>query len=303
MPSPSSTPKLICALPTPFHPDFSIDTSSLKKTINAVLKAEPAALLPAGSTGEVHSLSIDEQLQLIQGVSSILQETPSPVPKPLIWAGLFHTHLFPAVQQIEKICAQGIAKALMVITPYYIKPSQQELLFYYQSLADQSPLPIYLYNNPGRTGVDLSIETIKQLALHPNILGIKESALTPERMQKLASIPSFAFFCGNDDQISASISHGADGAVSALAPLAPTAFKKLLYQQKDHEGYKKLEKLLPALTSYPNPQLLKTIASRLNLMQPVLRAPLLPLSLDHAALSKLAHSVIELNQEEAALCL
>lgn len=294
----SSKTELICALPTPFLPDSAeIDYKAVEKLVAHLAQATPSALLAAGSTGEVHSLSPQEQSSLIEKLDESIKKVyaQSEAPPPDIFAGLFHTHLHPAIAQAEQIADQGIAKALMVITPYYIKPTQKELLTFFLTLADKSALPIYLYNNPGRTGVELEMDTLSTLARHPNIVGIKESALSTQRMRQLAKIPSLPFYCGNDDQIPNAMQEGAQGAVSALAPLAPLAFKEVL-SGDDTQGAKELLALLPQLVQYPNPQLLKTLAARLHLMHPVLRAPLQTLDLKEEKLALLASAIEKLHK-------
>ena len=307
-PPPPSRPSLICALPTLFFPSKSskrsdgtalIDYESLQELISSLCAQGIGAFLPAGSTGEALSLRNEERLEMVQFVADLLsKETLEPSvygseqpqgqrqrQQHELWAGIFYPSLEPALELLCHYNKIDRIDKILVITPYYIKPNPSELLYYFSALAEQTKKPLYLYNNPSRTGVDLWQEgdeepssLLSQLADLPSIHGIKESALSRARQNSLMALKKgrFEVYCGHDDLMEQAFSHGAHGAISALSSLLPSSLQLLSSGQATTSFKQELQKLLEDLCRFPNPQLLKQLLAKKEGFSSLLRAPLMP---------------------------
>ena len=158
------------ALLTPFRPDGSIDLPAWDRLLERQLDAGIAALVVCGTTGEAATLTQDERLTLLRRAK---QAACGHCP---VIMGVGTNCTAGSVENAE-LAAQNGADALLAVTPYYNKGTQAGLLAHYTAIADASPLPLVLYNVPSRTGVDLLPETVRALARHPHIAGIKEACL------------------------------------------------------------------------------------------------------------------------------
>ena len=178
------------------------------------------------------------------------------------------------------------ADAALVVTPAYYRPSQRGLLAHYRAVADEAPLPVMLYNVPGRTAVDLLPETSAALAEHPRIVGLKEAVPGAERIRNLRRLcgPEFLLFSGDDDSCGEAMLAGADGVISVAANLAPTLMARLVERARsgDEAGVRALQtRLAPLfgqLSVETNPIPVKWGAYEKGLAGPGIRLPLLPLA-------------------------
>jgi 4-hydroxy-tetrahydrodipicolinate synthase len=208
---------IIPAMVTPFHADESLNTAALRQLVNYLVEGGVQGLFPTGSQGEFYALSQDECQQIWE---IVVEETAGRVP---VYAGT-GAITTQQVINLNRIAEKAGIQAVSVITPYFINPTQEELYRHYVAIADATPLPVILYNNPGRTGgLTLSAPLVARLAAHPNIVGIKDSSgdfsLT---MSYLSSRPDdFAVLLGRDTLIYAGLMHGAEGSITATANAAP----------------------------------------------------------------------------------
>ncbi len=166
------------ALLTPFRPDGSIDLPAWDRLLERQLDAGIAALVVCGTTGEAVALTQDERLTLLRRAK---QAACGHCP---VIMGVGTNCTAGSVENAE-LAAQNGADALLAVTPYYNKGTQAGLLAHYTAIADASPLPLVLYNVPSRTGVDLLPETVRALARHPHIAGIKEACGSISRAAQL----------------------------------------------------------------------------------------------------------------------
>lgn len=218
---------------TPFDQDEKVDRKALKKMTNYLINAGVHGVFPLGSTGEGYGLSIEEKKEVIE---TVLEATGKRVP---VYAGTGAITTKESVQLTEMASKIGV-DALSVVTPYFINPNQEELYEHYKAIAASTDLPIILYNNPGRTGVSISVDLIVRLSQIHNIVGIKDSS---GDMGQAAEIirrtkGNFAVLAGRDTLIYGFLAYGAHGSVAATANIVPELVVTIyeLYQKGEHQA-------------------------------------------------------------------
>jgi 4-hydroxy-tetrahydrodipicolinate synthase len=205
----------IPALITPFR-NGGVDEAAFAALIDWQIAAGSAALVPCGTTGEAATLTIAEHDHVVRlAVAAAAGRVP-------VIAGCGSNDTAAALDHLHAARAAGAAAAL-VVCPYYNRPSQAGLLAHFSHLAEHGGLPIILYNIPGRSGVDMRTETMAELALHPAIIGVKESTGDLGRISAIRHHcgADFTILSGNDDMTLGIIAHGGSGAISVTANVAP----------------------------------------------------------------------------------
>lgn len=210
------------ALVTPFHEDQGIDFDSLKQLIDHVIAGGVDYLVVLGTTGESATLSAAEKKQVLQ---TCITHNQGRVPLVL---GLGGNSTQACLEEIASTDFFGVA-ALLSVSPYYNKPTQAGIIAHYSALADASPVPILLYNIPGRTMSNLTADTTLALSHHPNIVGIKEASGNLEQcMQIAAAMPKDFLLLSGDDLLILPIQRiGGTGIISVMANALPATFKTL----------------------------------------------------------------------------
>lgn len=210
------------ALVTPFHEDQGIDFDSLKQLIDHVIAGGVDYLVVLGTTGESATLSATEKKQVLQ---ACITHNQGRVPLVL---GLGGNSTQACLEEIASTEFYGVV-ALLSVSPYYNKPTQAGIIAHYSALADASPVPVLLYNIPGRTMSNLTAETTLALSHHPNIVGIKEASGNLEQcMQIAAAMPKDFLLLSGDDLLTLPIQRiGGTGVISVLANALPATFKTL----------------------------------------------------------------------------
>jgi len=212
------------ALITPFettispdgHNQYAVNFAEIERLIHWHIERHTDAIIVCGTTGEASTLSESEK-KAIFSFSVKIANGRVPI---LAGTGCNDTADTIARSQLaEKAGADG----LLIVTPYYNKCTQKGLIAHYTAIANAVNIPIILYNVPGRTGVNISPETVAILAEHTNIVGIKEASGDLSQVAKIASLcpKSFAIYSGNDDQIIPTLSLGGVGVISVLANIMP----------------------------------------------------------------------------------
>ena len=199
------------ALVTPFLEDHRIDFESLKRLIDHVISGGVDYLVALGTTGEAATLSTSEKAQVLQ---ACVEYNSGRVP---LMLGLGGNATQKLLEEIEATEFYGVASILSV-SPYYNKPTQEGIIAHYKALADASPVPLVLYNIPGRTMSNLTASTTLALSHHPNIVGIKEASGNLEQcMQIAASMPKDFLLLSGDDLLTKPIlSIGGSGVIFGL---------------------------------------------------------------------------------------
>jgi len=211
------------ALVTPFLEDQRIDFESLKRLIDYVISGGVNYLVVLGTTGESATLTASEKAQVLK---ASVEYNKGRVP---LMLGLGGNATQKLLDEIEATEFYGVASILSV-SPYYNKPTQEGIIAHYKALADASPVPLVLYNIPGRTMSNLTASTTLTLSHHPNIVGIKEASGNLEQcMQIAASMPKDFLLLSGDDLLTKPIqSIGGSGVISVLANAIPATFKILI---------------------------------------------------------------------------
>ncbi len=270
---------LYTALLTPFHADAQkIDYESLKKLIENQISNGVDGVVVCGSTGEAGTLSMDEHYQLMEKSFAIVDKRIK------ILAGTGSNSTATAIA-LSKFADRLGMDGLLVVNPYYNKPTQEGLYRHFTSIADQVDTPIILYNIPQRTSINVSVDTLVRLAKHPNIAGIKEASGNFQEIieKKHQCSPDFVFLCGDDNVLPAFIGLGGQGLISVISNLYPKKIKMLLqyYLQGDFTNgnrlFYQLVELMNFLFIETNPIPVKAAASHLGICKDMLRLPLLPL--------------------------
>lgn len=272
----------ICALATPFQADGQLDLDAFARLIQGQLAGGTQGLVVAGSTGEAHALS-DDELALV--VAKAIAVVAGRVPL-LVGTGSANTAKTIAATRRARDLG---ADAALIVTPYYVRPTQQGLLQHYRAIADAVELPIVLYNVPGRTGCDLLPATVAQLAAHPRIVAIKEAVADAQRMQDLLALRSFSFqvLSGDDGSACRALLAGADGVISVANNLVPAQFRALCdaarggHRDRAEALDAQLQPLFDALGLESNPIPLKWGLSTQGLGSAQPRLPLVELSVSH----------------------
>lgn len=266
-----------CALVTPFR-NGKIDTDAFEKLIDYQMEHETDALIVCGTTGEASTLTDGEMCDLIACAAS---RAAGRVP---VIAGCGSNSTQTALRRAKRACEAG-ADALLAVTPYYNKCSRAGLMEHFTSIADQSPVPVILYNVPSRTGVNLSPEAALTLFRHPMIQGMKEAS---QDMTQVISLLRDAgdgayIYAGNDGMFLPMLALGARGAISVCANIAPALTRRIAVSafrgdyEDAREAHNRLLPLIDALFASVNPIPVKAALSLMGVIQNELRLPLTPL--------------------------
>lgn len=224
---------IIVPMITPFDQKEQVDYHALKKMVNYLINEGVHGLFPLGSTGEGYALSFEQKKAIIE---TVLETTNQRVP---VYAGTGAITTKESIQLTQMAAELGV-DAVSVITPYFISPNEEELYHHFQAISASTDLPMIIYNNPDRTGIDLSINLIVRLSQIDNITGIKDSS---GDMTKAAEIirctkDDFAVLAGRDTLIYGFLAIGGKGAVAATANIVPRLVVAIYesYQKGDYQA-------------------------------------------------------------------
>lgn len=264
------------ALITPFHQDGTIDFEGLEILIEFQIQNGISALVISGTTGEGSTLAFDEFGLLIAKANEFIHKRV-----PLI-VGTGTNNTASALKLSLEAQKKG-ADALLIVTPYYNKTTQEGLIQHYLTIADHIKIPIILYNVPNRTSVKIEPKTCKILAEHHNIIAIKEASGDISTTADIAyECADISIYSGNDDLILPTLSLGGDGVISVLSNIAPKEVQKICTHYKDGELEKakrlqlKMLPLIRLLFSKPNPIPIKSAVEMIGLPAGKPRLPLVP---------------------------
>jgi len=209
---------IIPAMVTPFATDDKINEQSLRQLTNYLIEGGVHGLFAVGSQGEFWALDADEKRQVFE---IVIDETRGRVP---VYAGTGAVTTREAIQ-LTQIAEEVGADAVSVLTPFFLSLNQDELVDFYTEIADSTSLPVILYNNPGRTGINISVETVVKLARDvDNIISIKDSSgdlqLSAEYIRRTGD--DFHVLMGRDTLIYGGLLYGAAGSIAASANVKPS---------------------------------------------------------------------------------
>lgn len=266
----------ITALVTPFK-EGKLDEQGLRENIWFQIEEGIDALLILGTTGEGATLSAEEQKKVIQIAA---QEKRVPV---IVNVGDVSTaRTIEKVKMAETFGADG----LLIIAPYYNRPSQEGLAQHFETIANETSLPIILYNHPKRTGVDLSLELLERLSTKKNIIGIKDASGSIRYAAQIRNrLPNFHLFAGDDLISLPLLAIGASGLISVLSNLMPLKVCEMVKNQ-DQTLYKELFPFMDASQIETNPVPIKAMMELAKLPAGKPRLPLASLTFQHQQIIK-----------------
>ncbi len=268
------------AIVTPFKNDSSIDFSALGRVINHVIKGGVNYIVALGTTGESVTLTKDEKKAVI---SYVIETVDGRVP---IMAGIGGNNTQEVINSIRQADLTGI-DALLSVTPYYNKPTQRGIFQHFKSIATWSPVPVIMYNVPGRTGCNISADTCLELARNcENITGVKEASGDLTQIMKIikGKPENFGVISGDDMLTLPVVATGGIGVISVLGNAFPQACSELVnhalkgnFRSAREIQFRYME-MIELLFTEGNPAGIKAILSVLDICQNYLRLPLVSAS-------------------------
>ena len=262
------------ALITPFI-DGKLDEAALRNLVEQQIAAGISGLVPCGSTGESATLSHDEHNDVID---IVISAAAGRVP---VIAGTGSNNTHEAIALTRHAEQAGAAGALL-LSPYYNKPTQQGLVEHFEAIADETTLPLVLYNIPGRTASNILPETVARLAERDSIVGIKEACGDLDQIARLIALcpDDFVVVSGDDSLLLPMVAIGGKGAISVTSNIAPQAMLDLYRaaeasdMQRAREIHYQLLPVFDALFCETNPIPVKAALALMGVVQDEIRLPL-----------------------------
>lgn len=269
----------IVAIVTPMHADGAVDFERFKNLIDWHIDNGTQAIVPVGTTGETATLSMDEHLEVVE---CAVKHANKRIP---IIAGAGANNTAEAVHLSKECEALGADYTLSVV-PYYNKPSQEGIYQHFKTIANAAPIPMLVYNVPGRTVVDMSNDTILRLAQIDNIVGVKEASGDIGRACDLIkrAPQDFALYSGDDSSALAFLLCGGHGIISVTANVAPKQFSAMCEAALAGDIVKAralnspLQSLHSDMFCEASPAPAKWAMTQLNIIEPHVRLPILPMT-------------------------
>jgi 4-hydroxy-tetrahydrodipicolinate synthase len=265
------------ALITPFKKDGSIDDAAVRRLTRRQIDAGVHFLSPCGTTGEAPTLDEDEKMRVVE---LVLAEAAGEVPVAAGAGGYDTRGVIALVRRMEKAGVTGI----LSVTPYYNKPTPEGLYQHYKAISESTPLPIIVYNVPGRTGVNVDVQTLLRLGELKNIVAVKEASGNVTQMAEIcASVhEDFIVLSGDDALTLPMMSVGGHGIVSVASNEVPAEMAQMveLAEKGDFRGAMKLHKWLLRLMQVnfieANPGPVKAAMTAMGLIEENFRLPMVP---------------------------
>src|SRR6185295_10905352 len=265
------------ALVTPFRSDLSLDEEGLRRLLRRQIEGGIHFLVPCGTTGENPTLMREEHLRVVE---ITLEEAAGKTPVLAGCGGNNTQEVVELARDLEGLGADG----LLVVTPYYNKPTPEGLYQHYRAVARATRLPIIVYNVPGRTGTNVDPATLARLAEIDTVTGVKEASGNISQMAAiLQTVPeTFAVFSGDDAITLPLIALGGVGIISVVSNEVPFAMARLtsLCLQGDFPAAREIQRRLHALMEInfieANPGPVKAALGLMGLIEPVFRLPMVP---------------------------
>jgi len=266
------------ALITPFR-DGEVDEKAFQEFVNWQIEEGSNGVVPVGTTGESPTLSHDEHKRVVE---LCIEVAKGKVP---VIAGAGSNSTSEAIDLTRHAKSAG-ADAALVVTPYYNKPTQEGLYQHYKVIAEAVDIPIIIYNIPGRSIVDMSVDTMARLAKLTNIVGVKDATadLTRPLATRVAIGAGFCQLSGEDATIGAFLGQGGHGCISVTSNVAPRLCSDLhkAWQEKDFDKFGEIrDRLMPlhaAMFCESSPGPVKYAASLLGKSTPDTRLPMVPIA-------------------------
>ena len=213
--------QVLVALVTPMTSEGEVDWDATEKHLDYVISNGADGVVVTGTTGETSTLTDAEKLQLVRVGKSVAAGRA----KIITGGGSNETaHAIQLYKASEEAGADGV----MIVTPYYNKPTQAGVLTHFRLIADATDLPVILYDIPGRTGIPIQFETILRAAKHPNVVAIKDAKGDFAQVSRVLNETDLLYFSGDDSNVLPHIAVGATGLIGVTANIAPKAYRELV---------------------------------------------------------------------------
>jgi 4-hydroxy-tetrahydrodipicolinate synthase len=267
--------QVLVALVTPMNSEGEVDWAATEKHIDYVISNGADGVVVTGTTGETSTLTDAEKLKLVEVGKSVSGGRA----KIITGGGSNETaHAMQLYKASEKAGADGV----MIVTPYYNKPTQAGVLTHFRLIADSTDLPVILYDIPGRAGIPIAYETILRAAKHPNVVAIKDAKGDLAQASRVMNETGLLYFSGDDSNIMPHMSIGATGLIGVTANISPAAYREMIdatNRNDFHHALKVHNSLEPlvraAMTHVPGTVAAKYILHGLGLIgSPRVRLPL-----------------------------
>ena len=264
---------------TPFKQDSTLDKEALTRIVNHVIDGGADFLVALGTTSEAPTLTAEEKKQ---AVDTILKANNGRLP---VMLGMGGNNTQAVIEAIKEQDFSGIQGILSVV-PYYNKPNQRGMKAHFEAIADASPVPVVVYNVPGRVGVNLQAATCVELAKHPNIVAVKEASGNLQQiMEILRDKPAdFDLLSGDDGITQPLMALGATGVISVAANAYIEPFSHMMHAMKEGRTDEALKlhyamlHMNQLIFADGNPAGIKCLMSLMGLCENVLRLPLVPVN-------------------------
>ena len=272
---------LTVAMVTPFR-DGRIDGEAVDRLVEHLIAGGVDGIVPAGSTGESPVLSPDERRELFARVVARVNG------RAFVLAGVGTNSTERTLVQ-ARLARETGADGLLVVTPYYNKPTQAGLEAHFRRVATEGGLPVCLYNVPGRTGVNLLPDTVRRLAEHPGVVAVKEASGSLDQVSEICRDVPITLLSGDDSLTLPMLAVGAKGVISVGGNLTPGPLQQMLraFAAAEVEEARRLHRALFPLARVlfieSNPGPIKHALARVGLIGGELRLPLVPVSAASAA--------------------
>ncbi|RAK23426.1 4-hydroxy-tetrahydrodipicolinate synthase [Anoxybacillus vitaminiphilus] len=271
--------KVVTAMVTPFDSKGNIDFAKTTQLVNYLIDNGTDSLVVAGTTGESPTLTTEEKMALFRHVVSVV-DGRVPV---IAGTGSNNTH---ASIDLTKRAEEAGVDAVMLVAPYYNKPNQEGLYQHFKAIAESTSLPVMLYNIPGRSVVNIAVDTIIRLSKIPNVVAVKDASGNLDAMTEIIANTDedFMLYSGDDGLTLPVLAIGGDGIVSVASHIIGNEMQEMIaaFENGDRVKAAKLhQKLLPimkGLFAAPSPAPVKTALQMKGLDVGSVRLPLVPLT-------------------------
>jgi len=271
--------KVATAMVTPFDHKGNIDFEKTTQLINYLISNGSDALVIAGTTGESPTLSTEEKLALFRHSVKVVDGR---VP---VVAGTGSNNTYASIELTKKAEEIGV-DAIMIVAPYYNKPNQEGLYQHFKTIAESTELPVMLYNIPGRSVINMSVDTIVRLAELPNVVALKDASGDLDAMTAIIAQTSddFALYSGDDGLTLPVLAIGGTGIISVASHIIGNEMQEMvkLYESGNPKEAAKIHQLIvpvmKSLFAAPSPTPVKTALQLKGLDVGSVRLPLVPLT-------------------------
>jgi 4-hydroxy-tetrahydrodipicolinate synthase len=213
--------QVLVALITPFTAEGEVDWGATEKHIDDVIVAGADGIVISGTTGETSTLTDPEKLRLVEVAKSVAAGRAR-----IIMAG--GSNETAHAIELHKASAKAGADGVMIVTPYYNKPTQAGILTHFRMIADATDLPVILYDIPGRTGVPIVYETLLRASKHPNIRAVKDAKGDFAEVSRVLNQTDLLYFSGDDTNVLPHLSIGAAGLIGVTANITATPYRQIV---------------------------------------------------------------------------